>query len=130
MSETELPEWPFDNMVEHGTEEGIIWALAAAPRAPAVNGYVYLPEGHPWRDVKEPMWDLDVEVHGGITYAKHNWFGFDMMHAWDWWLGWEEEWLGTRYPDMETRTVDDVRQQAISLARQAAGIINNGTYSI
>lgn len=130
MTEVELPEWPFKgNLLEHGTVDGIIWALAAAPRDPAVNGYVYLPAGHPWRDVKEPMWDLDVEVHGGITYTQHNWLGFDMMHAWDWWEGWDNK-MFCRFEDQVTRTVDDVRDEAQSLARQAAAVIINGTYEI
>jgi hypothetical protein len=131
MGDETLPEWPFKgNLLEHGEVDGITWALAAAPRDPAVNGYIYLPEGHPWRDEKEPMFNLPVEVHGGITYAQHNWLGFDMMHAWDWWTGWEGQQYFTRYDDMEVRTIDDVRAEAQNLARQAAAAINNGTHEI
>ncbi len=128
---TELPEWPFkDNLLEHGTEDGVIWALAAAPINDAINGYVYIPENHPWRDVEDQMWDLDAEVHGGITYANHNWLGFDFMHAWDWWPGMAGRYQIIPYEDQITRTIDDVRQEAKSLARQVASVINHGTYEI
>lgn len=59
-------------------------------------GYVRVPKGHPWhgRDYDdESMWDVDV--HGGLTFAKPDthcgkdgeddawWFGFDCAHAGD-----------------------------------------------
>jgi hypothetical protein len=44
-------------------------------------GYVTVPEGHPCagKDYNE----LDVEVHGGLTYALDNQFGFDCAHLYD-----------------------------------------------
>lgn len=44
-------------------------------------GYVTVPEGHPCagKDYDE----LDVEVHGGLTYALDNQFGFDCAHLYD-----------------------------------------------
>lgn len=61
-------------------------------------GYVGVPEGHPAHGKSYD--DVDVDVHGGLTYARecHGsvchvpepgepdrvwWFGFDCGHAWD-----------------------------------------------
>ena len=43
-------------------------------------GYVTVPEGHPCTG--KHYNELDVEVHGGLTYALDNQFGFDCAH-WD-----------------------------------------------
>jgi hypothetical protein len=44
-------------------------------------GYVTVPEGHPCagKDYNE----LDVEVHGGLTYGEGLQFGFDCAHLYD-----------------------------------------------
>lgn len=52
-------------------------------------GYVGLLPGHPWYDVDYD--DLDVEVHGGLTFGGRlsdapeamRWVGFDCAHAGD-----------------------------------------------
>ena len=54
-------------------------------------GYVIVPETHPLYN--KDMYDLDVEVHGGLTFGdKLHWegrlngkfaFGFDYAHAYD-----------------------------------------------
>lgn len=49
-----------------------------------VCGYVLLPEGHPWLTAEDD-WDIDSTVHGGITYRKGGWVGFDTAHGWDIW---------------------------------------------
>jgi hypothetical protein len=64
-------------------------------------GYVRVPFGHAWHGV--PYDDLDVEVHGGLTFAEPDepcpkdgpdnayWVGFDTHHlhdAQDWDLPW------------------------------------------
>lgn len=59
------------------------------------NGYVGVPEGHPWfgRD----YYAVDVSIHGGLTYGRNHlpvtekdgepvidglfWFGFDTCHC-------------------------------------------------
>jgi hypothetical protein len=55
-------------------------------------GYVRIPRNHPWYAQE---CDLDVDVHGGITFAEHDvpcdnpgddtdwWIGFDCAHACD-----------------------------------------------
>jgi len=55
------------------------------------NGYVGIPEGHPWFNVNYDY--IDCDVHGGLTYAgdhapKHEpdglyWIGFDTCHDTD-----------------------------------------------
>jgi hypothetical protein len=44
-------------------------------------GYVTVPDGHPCagKDYNE----LNVDVHGGLTYALDNQFGFDCAHLYD-----------------------------------------------
>jgi hypothetical protein len=57
----------------------------------ALNGYVAVPSGHP--DFGKDYDDVDINVHGGLTYAEDSapmaaadagwWFGFDCAHAGD-----------------------------------------------
>jgi hypothetical protein len=50
----------------------------------ALNGYVRVPKEHPV--FGKGYNSVDVDVHGGITYADEaGWFGFDTLHAGDWW---------------------------------------------
>ena len=72
-----------------GTEDGIEWRVIEAPLYGAANGYVILPEGHPWREKELQFGDVDIDVHGGITYGPKDdgWIGFDTLHAWDKWPG-------------------------------------------
>lgn len=57
-------------------------------------GYVGVPETHPL--FGKDWGDVDVDVHGGLTYAEPSgdgypkgvayptwWFGFDCAHSWD-----------------------------------------------
>lgn len=58
-------------------------------------GYVALPAGHPW--ITDKPFELDVDVHGGITYGRQNknqcypislennayWIGWDYNHFQD-----------------------------------------------
>jgi hypothetical protein len=52
-----------------------------------LNGYVAIPKGHFWYG--HGYGDMDVEVHGGLTYSDEDketgeWvFGFDCSHAGD-----------------------------------------------
>ena len=46
-----------------------------------INGYIELPENHPWFDEEEDLQFFDgVEVHGGITYHEGRVIGFDTNH--------------------------------------------------
>lgn len=69
--------------VEEGTLQGIQWKTIASQVAFAWNGYVRLPEQHPWYGLED--WRVPVDVHGGITYGPDpdGWIGFDTLHAGD-----------------------------------------------
>lgn len=59
-------------------------ALLTVPRGP-YNGYVKVPAEHP--AAGKDYDDVDVEVHGGLTFAQDcedggTWFGWDDVHAW------------------------------------------------
>jgi hypothetical protein len=70
-------------------------------------GYVKVPQNHPdhgkWYD------DVDVHVHGGLTFCQvttdGEWFGFDTSHLDDEFMGW---------------TVESVAGETENLARQLA----------
>lgn len=49
-----------------------------------INGYIELPENHPWLDFPD-MIEVhpDIEVHGGITYHEGRVIGFDTNHFGD-----------------------------------------------
>jgi len=65
----------------------IICRIYRHPEFLHLNGYIYLPPSHPW--YKKGYDDIDVEVHGGITYAEldkdtNYWcIGFDTNHYGD-----------------------------------------------
>lgn len=92
-------------VVKHGVLEGIPWAVCRAPR-PGVNGYIRLPEGHPWAvSTWVEMWSLDIECPGGITYMpdKDNWIGFDTLHYGDYWSPAEIDRIGLIYEERSWR---------------------------
>ena len=52
----------------------------------AVNGYVRIPETHP--DYGKSYDSISAAVHGGLTYSDEcGWYGFDTLHAGDFWPG-------------------------------------------
>jgi hypothetical protein len=125
MTNTQLPEWPFPKApLNSGVVDGVLWATAAAPIEPAVNGYAYLPENHPWRGLD--YGDIPAVAHGGLTYGHKNWIGFDFLHSGDYWPGQRRE----RWGGDEVRTTEEVELEAQNLARQVAAYINKGTYEI
>ena len=73
--------------IEHGVHEGIAWAVVEAPMYGAMNGYVRVPENHPWFRLGYSDPELSgVEVHGGLTYDDQDgWIGFDTLHSGDYW---------------------------------------------
>jgi len=112
-------EWPIQ---EHVVK---LWKAHGFPCAVcrgmvALCGYVQVPKGHPaygkWYD------DVDVDVHGGLTFAQRtkdgHWLGFDCGHFGDWW-GTVENGHGFEHPG-KIWTVEDVVQETENLARQFA----------
>lgn len=63
------------------------WVAADAPLYGAVNGYVRLPDGHPWLAVEYGYQIPNDVPWGEITYSKGNWIGFDSMHSGQYWPG-------------------------------------------
>ena len=64
------------------THRGINCMTQLAPFS--INGYIELPEHHPWLDFPDTL-ELhpDIEVHGGITYESENVIGFNTNHIGD-----------------------------------------------
>lgn len=121
MSDTIERPTPQMDVVDTGVEDGIRWTTCRAPLYGAVNGYVKLPEGHPW--LGQDYDNIDVEVHGGLTYANNEWIGFDYLHSGDMWPEQENDrhFSRTFDPKWDTRcTPEMVAEEARSLARKAA----------
>jgi hypothetical protein len=109
-------------------------------------GYLKVDKGHPWHG--KNSYDLEVSVHGGLSFASHDipcdkdgpdtgfWVGFDCGHCFD---AVEEKYM-TKYQDYpedlkkiimdcfkdtfegaEIRTADYVRNECEKLAIQANG---------
>lgn len=77
---------PFDrianNTARYFTHQGINCMTQLGPFT--INGYIELPENHPWLDFPD-MIEVhpDIEVHGGITYHEGRVIGFDTNHLGD-----------------------------------------------
>ncbi|MHB2252904.1 hypothetical protein [Corynebacterium aurimucosum] len=67
---------------ERFTHQGINCMVQMGPFS--INGYIELPDNHPWLDEAEDLQFFDgVDVHGGLTYHKGRVIGFDTNHAGD-----------------------------------------------
>lgn len=119
-----------ENAVREGLYENIMWRIAAHPDFFAWNGYVNLPENHPWRGMED--WEIPTIVHGGITYGPDGdgWIGFDMLHAADSVVTMNGHSMdddlrlfcmraGLPEPKIEQRTFEDVYAETLKLAREA-----------
>lgn len=112
---------PKMTVLEHGTENGIDWVTCRAPMYGAVNGYVRIPESHPWRDLIYDDEAVDVTVNGGLTYSNDEWFGFDTMHAGDLWPDMPHS-CRRGECDCTHWTPEMVAAETRSLARQVAAV--------
>ena len=78
---------PFDHLSPGGTRfthEGIECYVTLG--LISFNGYLQLPEGHPWLDYERSLENHpDIDVHGGITYHAGRVIGFDTSHSGDAW---------------------------------------------
>ena len=96
----------------------------------SINGYVTLPEGHPWLEygylVANPA--VYVDVHGEITYHEGRTIGFDTAHFGDAWHPEAPRTKRTLELEGAPRLIPKgllwsesmVRGETIRLARQAA----------
>ena len=90
--------------VDSGTHRGINWHTHEAPTY-GVNGYMQIPEDHPWREltyweINYLKWDSGaVRLDSGaneLTYDMGDmdggWVGFDTQRAMDCWVGAPYQW--------------------------------------
>jgi hypothetical protein len=115
-----LEDFPFDKeqIIESGTIGDIDWVAYPAPLYGAVNGYVRLPDGHPWLDQEKfpNDWDIPTEVPWGeITYRNKGWIGFDSLHHGQVWPD-----SPHAYGDTPNMCEQDVIDWAEQLAGEAA----------
>lgn len=68
-----------------------------------INGYVKLPEEHPWRELPMRTIEEIASVHGGVTYFSPDtdWIGFDTAHAGDLWVRGEIERFGGEWGQIQ-----------------------------
>jgi hypothetical protein len=133
----------------HHESDRVEWTHAGLPCLAARSelggmwcGYVAVPPGHPLHGKHHD--DVDVDVHGGLTYADRCqghichvpqpgepddvwWFGFDCGHAWDIMpaLDARTRAYGLRplyelFGDVTYKTVDYVQAETNRLAEQLA----------
>jgi hypothetical protein len=110
-------------------------------------GYAAVPPGHPYHG--KGYDDIDVEVHGGLTYSDkcageicHKpepgepddvwWLGFDCGHAWDYSPGIDKQLADIglprpHFPDEAYRDAAYVRSEVEKLAEQLAATSQKGT---
>ena len=97
-AEARVNVWTPENIVREWEAHTMRCLLVSTPMS--LNGYVYVPENHPWYRVHYSecpnecgeQWcahspESQIEVHGGITFShlgENGWvFGFDTAHAGD-----------------------------------------------
>lgn len=72
-------EFEESNILEHGTHDGVEYVIAMGPMS--INGYIDVGDEHPWSELEYD--DVEVEVHGGLTWGGYGKFGFDTAHSGD-----------------------------------------------
>lgn len=100
--------------VDAGIHEGIVWLTLRNPVG-AVNGYVVLPEGHPWATLDLVGAHGIINIHGGVTLQQGSLVGFHTVHYGDVWQGFPDWGL----PDVLHWTPEMVRAEARCLAELA-----------
>lgn len=123
---TTPPDFPITTeIVASGEIEGIPWVSARAPLYGAVNGYIKLPDGHPWLELEY----IENSVPWGeITFTDGHWIGFDTLHSGQYWPSGEP--FNTRRSHDRVMTQEMVIGWTKQLAQEAHNYATNGTYSI
>ena len=75
-----LNEWETERDQALFTSHGYWCEIIRHPTHGSLCGYVYMGKHHPWANLE---YDVDVDVHGGITYNDGKKMGFDCAHAGD-----------------------------------------------
>jgi len=116
-------------VIESGELNGFPWVAARAPIYGAVNGYVRLPDAHPWLSV-ENGYEIENSIPWGeITYMAGNWIGFDSLHSGQYWPG-EAEFKNRMFDTDTLMSPEMVIGWTKQLAQEAHDFVFNGTYSI
>ena len=116
MNDTITVAPPGMQALQHGEENGIGWAICGNPIG-GINGYATVPAGHPWTGKNYD--DIDVDIHGGLTFGRDGWIGFDTAHLGDIWPGRDPFLYSSSFSNKEW-TEDAVAEEAKRLARQVA----------
>jgi hypothetical protein len=127
MDET-MPDWMREGIVDRGVEQGITWITSRMEKG-HINGYVYLPEGHPYRG-RRPSSIRSVSAPHGISYDDdEGWFGFDTNHGNDYWPGHPDSLpADIDYPGgLIYWTPEMVAEETRKLARQVAARSGSST---
>lgn len=119
-------EWEHEpNRIEF-EHAGFKCLILRHPELGQLNGYVGLKRGHPY--YRKSSDDIDVDVHGGLTFAQigeginwskgYWWIGFDTGHLWDYQPGME------KYiePFATYKNIDYVTKEVKRLAEQLAPV--------
>ena len=80
------------------------------------NGYVRIPEGHPYYE--KTYDDIDVRVHGGLTFGDHI-FGRDKYFSDGYWVGFDTAHYGDT---KESWPMERVFQETIHLFKEIYGL--------
>lgn len=88
-------------------------------------GYVGVPLDHPLAG--KPYDDVDLDVHGGLTFAEEGGHGSGWPAGW-YWLGWDYSHLGDYLdcaPSLGGKrwTLDEVRADVTDAANKVASIV-------
>lgn len=73
-----LPEWELEPNEVTFVSHGYWCEIKRNPAHGALCGYVLMGAHHPWANLG---YDVEVAVHGGITYNDGKKMGFDCAHA-------------------------------------------------
>lgn len=102
--------------------------ILRSPEMKHLCGYVGLPKWHPY--YKKEYNDVDVEVHGGLTFSREG--SGDKWEKDYWWIGFDCAHIGDLVPEMEKisrqlnfpkgyetyRNIDYVRNETERLVEQ------------
>lgn len=100
-----------------GVHRGLNWAIGQGHLG--LNGYVQIPEDHPWHELMEV--DLEVTVHGGLTFVHDGWIGFDTAHYGDVWETTPASMKQLYTPEAVTLWTEEMlRDEVLRLADQVA----------
>jgi len=78
------------------------------------NGYVGVPQGHPWFELN--YMDIEADVHGELTYGQLEndglyWVGFDTAHGWETEENWPKSRVAEETKKLYKQAVDAIKEK-------------------